>query len=88
MIYVFEGKSYDLCDINLSYNHSLSLHETLDGAIKALDWEKKYLMSDDGFILKEYKKIDEHGEISVECILQDEFLNERKLTVNQWSVLK
>jgi hypothetical protein len=85
IVYIFEGKTQYSNDRNLEYDHSLSIHKTFSGAEEALEFEKNTLI-DSNWTVKYNNKFDVHGKISIECILLDEFLVERTLTVNQWLV--
>jgi hypothetical protein len=79
IVFIFEGQSYDPGDTGLKYDTSLSLHETFTGAETALSIEKNILLND-GYIIKDYKT--DNCE-NIEYTLTDEFLYERKLTVNK-----
>jgi len=86
MIFVFEGKSYDQNDVNLFYDHSLSIHKTFNGAKEALELEKQHLIKRQ-YEIKEDKIVDEYNGISIQCTLLDSFSNVRILTVSQWSIM-
>lgn len=83
LIFIFEGQSYDPQNPEFFYDNSLSVHKTFSGAEKELDLEKNMLVSE-GYIIKSYNKVEINGEIQIECILVDQFLTHRKLTVTEW----
>lgn len=85
LIFIFEGQSYDPQTPEFFYDNSLSVHKTFSGAKKELDLEKNMLVSE-GYIIKSYNKVEINGEIQIECILVDQFLTHRKLTVTEWLI--
>jgi hypothetical protein len=84
-VFIFEGRTYDPANYGLFYDNSLSIHKTFSGAEKELESEKNALI-EEGYILKSYNKVEINGEIKIECILEDDFLNDRILTANEWVI--